>query len=104
MCDLQLHSAWCGPIADCLVLLSTGSWPQLNYLELGANGVDVTALSALARSKWPSFLKLCHNCLSDDDFRLMGGDDFRLMGGGAAGDEPRDICRKIWPKLRCLVY
>lgn len=97
LCDLQLHSALCVSIADCLILLSTGAWPQSKYLELGANGVDVTALSALTRSKWPSlyFLHLPHNCLSSD---------FRLMGGGAACDEPRDACRKVWPKLRFLSY
>ncbi len=85
LCDLQFHSALCGSIADCLGLLSAGVWLQLKYLELGANGVDVTALSALARSKWPSLYFLClpHNGL------LM--DDFKLMGGGAACDEPRDI-------------
>jgi hypothetical protein len=98
LCDLQLHSALCGSIADCLALLSTGAWLQLKYLELGANGVDVTALSALARSKWPSLysLHLPHNCLSSDNFRLMGG--------GAVDGEPRDICRKFWPKLCFLSY
>ncbi len=98
LCDLQLHSALCGSIADCLVLLSTGAWPQLKYLELAANGVDVTALPALAKSRWPSlhYLNLSYNGLSSDDFRLIGSD--------ATCDEPRDICRKVWPELRVLSY
>ena len=52
--DLLLYSALCGYIADCLVLLSTGDWPQLEVLCLSGNGVDVTTLPALAKSKWPS--------------------------------------------------
>ncbi len=98
LCTLQLNRALCGSIADCLVVLSTGAWPQLELLWLGANGVDVTALPALAKSKWPSlfYLNLHHNCLSSDDFRLMGGD--------AACDEPRDICRKVWPRLHSVDY
>ncbi|DBA97640.1 TPA: hypothetical protein ACH3X3_012534 [Trebouxia sp. C0006] len=54
LCNLHLDSALCGSIADCLVLLSTGAWPQLGSLWLSGNGVDVTALAALAKSKWPS--------------------------------------------------
>ncbi len=96
--DLHLNYALCGSIADCLVLLSTGTWPQLELLWLGGNGVDVTALPALANSKWPSlhYLNLIHNPLSSDDFRLMGGD--------ATCDEPRDMCRNVWPKLQLLEY
>ena len=98
LCTLQLNSALCGSIADCLVLLSTGAWPQLELLWLGGNGVDVTALPALAKSKWPSlcYLNLDDNCLSSDSSRLMGGD--------AACDEPRDMCRNVWPKLHLLDY
>lgn len=95
---LDLTHALCGSITDCLVLLSTGAWPQLGLLWLGGNGVDVTALPALAKSKWPSWY-----CLNLEDNRLSS-DDFRLMGNDAACDEPRDICRKIRPKLRFLKY
>lgn len=95
---LDLTNALCGSITDCLVLLSTGAWPQLGLLWLGGNGVDVTALPALAKSKWPSLY-----CLNLEDTRLSS-DDFRLMGGDAACDEPRDICRKVSPKLRFLEY
>ncbi len=95
---LYLNSALCGSITDCLILLSTGAWPQLDVLWLRGNGVDVTALSALAKSKWPSlyYLNLTNNCLSCDDFRLVGGD--------ATCDTPRDMCRSVWPKLHHLDY
>ena len=95
---LYLNSALCGSIADCLVLLSTGAWLQLEYLWLSKNGVDVTALSALATSKWPAlyYLNLVNNLLSSDNFRLMGGD--------ATCDTPRDMCRSVWPKLHHLDY
>ena len=53
LCTLQLNSALCGSIADRLVLLSTGAWPQLQLLWLGGHGVDVTALPALAKSGHP---------------------------------------------------
>ena len=98
LCEVQLNRALCGSIADCLVVLSTGNWPQLKFLWLVANEVDVTALPALAKSNWPSLfcLDLMYNPSSSDDFRLMGGD--------AACDEPRDICRKVWPKLQFLEY
>ena len=98
LCDLQLNKSLCGCIAYCLVLLSTGAWPQLKFLWLRESKVDVTALPALAKSKWPSlyYLDLSHNCLSRHTFRLMGGD--------AACYEPRDICRHVWPKLHTLKY
>ncbi len=81
-----------------MVLLSTGDWPQLEVLCLSENGVDVTTLPALAKSKWPSlsYLNLADNLLSRGDFRLMGGD--------ATCDEPRDMCRHVWPKLHRLEY
>jgi len=96
LCNLHLDSALCGSIADCLVLLSTGAWPQLGSLWLSGNGGDVTALAALAKSKWPSlrYLDLADNQISSDDFGLMGGD--------ATCDKPRDMCRHVWPKLRHL--
>jgi len=98
LCDLQLNSALCGSIADCLVLLSTGAWPQLEFLWLSDNRVDATFLPALAKSKWPSlhYLDLSCNGLSSDDFRLITGD--------AACADPRSMCRKVWPKLRLLKY
>ncbi len=96
--DLHLNSALCGSIADCLVLLSTGAWPQLAFLWLRKNRVDATVLPALAKSNWPSLycVYLSGNGVSRDDFRLMGGD--------AACDEPRDICRKFWPELHSVEY
>ena len=96
LCHLELNRALCGSIADCLGLLSTADWLQLEFLWLGANGVDATALPALAKSRWPSLyhVNLKYNRLSRDDFKLMGGD--------AACDEPRDICRKFWPKLHSV--
>lgn len=96
--DLHLTSALCGSVADCLVLLSIGAWPQLNFLWLGANGVDASALPALTKSKWPSlyYVNLSYNRLSHDDFKLVGG--------GAACVEPRDMCRKLWPKLQFLEF
>ncbi len=96
--DLHLNYALCGSIADCLVVLSTGAWPQLELLWSGGNGVDVTALPALAKSKWPSlqYFNLIDNPLSIDDFRLMGSD--------ATCDEPRDMCRSAWRKLHLLEY
>jgi len=98
LCHLELNRALCGSIADCLGLLSTGDWLQLEFLWLGANGVDATALPALAKSRWPSLyhVNLKYNHLSRDDFKLMGGD--------AACDEPRDICRKFWPKMHSVDY
>ena len=93
--DLHLNSALCGSTADCLVLLSTGAWPQLAFLWLSHNRVDATSLHALAKSKWPSlyYVSLTLNNLSRNNFRLMDA------GGDAACDEPRDILRKFWPKL-----
>lgn len=95
---LDLNSALSGSIADSLSLLSKGAWPLLELLWLVDNEVDVTALPALAQSKWPAlhYLNLSHNSLSCDDFRLMGGD--------AACDEPRDMCRNVWPKLQVVEY
>ena len=89
-----LYNALCGSIADCL--LSTGAWPKLEFLWLRGNGVDVAALPAPAQSKCPSlyYLNLIENRLSSEDFRLMGG--------VATCDEPRDMCRHVWPKLRHL--
>ncbi len=96
--NLYLRNALCSSITDCLVLLSTGAWPQLEVLWLRGNGVDVTALSALAKSKWTSlyYLNLTNNRLSRDDFRLMGAD--------AACVKSRDMCRNVWPKLHFLDY
>ena len=96
--DLHLNYALCGSIVDCLVLLSTGTWPQLELLWLGGNGGDVTALPALAKSNWPSlhYLNFIDNRLSSDDFRMMGGD--------ATCDKPRDMCRNVWPKPHLLEY
>ena len=96
--NLYLKNALYGSITDCLVLLSTGDWPQLEVLWLRGNEVDATALSALAKSKWPSlyYLNLTNNRLSRDDFRLMGAD--------AACIKTRDMCRNVWPKLHVLDY
>lgn len=100
--DLHLNYALCGSIADCLVLLSTGAWPQLHFLWLSQNRVDATSLHALAKSKWPSlhYMDLSGNGLSRDDFRLMTTG----AGGDAACDEPRDIFRKLWPELVSVDY
>ena len=100
--DLHLSSALCGCTADCLVLLSTGAWPQLAFLWLSQNRVDAASLHALAKSKWPSlyYVNLTLNNLSRTDFRLMDA------GGDAACDElePRDILRTFWPKLHYVDY
>ncbi len=71
--NLHLNRALCGSTVDCLVLLSTGAWPQLHFLWLSQNRVDATSLHALAKSKWPSlyYVNLTHNNLSRSDFRLV---------------------------------
>ena len=96
--SLNLRTTLCGSIADCLGLLSTGPWLQLELLWMGENGVDVTALPALAQSKWPS---LYHLDLADNH---LSSNDFRVMGGEASCDDPRDMCRNIWPKLHLLDF
>lgn len=98
--DLNLNSALCGSTADCIVLLSTGAWPQLAFLWLSQNRVNARSLHALAKGKWPSlyYVSLIFNNLSRNDFRLMDA------GGDAACDEPRDICRKFWPQLHSVDY
>ena len=101
--NLHWKNALYGSITDCLVLLSTGDWPQLEFLWQVQTGlwhpeVDATALSALAKSKWPSlyYLNLTNNRLSRGDFRLVGAD--------AACIKTRDMCRNVWPKLHVLDY